>query len=97
VAYDAHATSPERRQQTRTSQYDGRPVGLLRRADGARPELRRGRLAPPIIVVVELGLRLGNVERVALSVAEPVEYARSQASVLHSHQPHADTATLVAR
>jgi len=43
-----------------------------------------------VVVAVEAGtvrLRLGNKERVALSVAEPVQNALSQASVLHHNAP----------
>ena len=102
VTHDAHATTTERRQQSRTAQHDGRPVGLLGRAHRARPEVGGVVVADvrllvfAVVISGQIRLRVRDVERIALAVAESVQYSRSKATVLHKPtgtQAHTHTRT----
>ena len=102
AADDADSATAERRQQARTAQRHRRPVGPGRRADGARAERR---VAPPLAgrrprrprvgvadqFRVGLGVRARDVERVALAVAEPVQYPRANTAVLSTRSHRASS------
>jgi len=101
AADDADSATAERRKQARTAQRHRRPVGPGRRADGARAERRvapplAGRPRRPRVGVADqfrvgLGVRARDVERVALAVAESVQYPRANTAVLSTRSHRASS------